>query len=200
MVVSTRTLAARPGFEPLLLVLVRHAARAQGRGRAGGRLRRPGGDADRGRNGAETRAAAPRVPGTSLRVPGRRGQYANTAPESPVRAAARGGAGGRLRRPGGDAGRGRNGAGTRAAAPRVPGTSLRVPGRRGQYANTAPESPVRAATRGGAGGRLRRPGGDAGRGREVDLSGLFSNPPRRLLDLLEKISARPKSSSRRPKK
>ncbi len=66
--------------------------------------------------------------------------------------------------------------------------------------NTAPESPVRAAARGGAGGRLRRPGGVAGRGREVDLSGLFSNPPQRLLDLLEKISARPKSSSRRPKK
>ncbi len=104
MVVSTRTLAARPGFEPLLLVLVRHAARAQGRGRAGGRLRRPGGDAGRGRNGAGTRAAAPRVPGTSLRVPGRRGQYANTAPESPVREAAReAGPAGREATPAGDA-------------------------------------------------------------------------------------------------
>ena len=38
--------------------------------------------------------------------------------------------------------------------------------------NTAPESPVRAAGRGGAGGRLRRPGGVAGRGREVGGTGL----------------------------
>jgi hypothetical protein len=48
---------------------------------------------------------------------------------------------------------------------RVPGAFLAVPGRRGQYGHTAPESPVPPGTRGDAEGRLRRPGGDAGQGR-----------------------------------
>jgi 1-deoxy-D-xylulose-5-phosphate reductoisomerase len=51
-------------------------------------------------------------------------------------------------------------------AARVPGAPLAVPGRSGQYGNTDAESRVPRAVRGGAGGRLRRPGGVAGQGRE----------------------------------
>src|SRR5262245_54185960 len=52
-----------------------------------------------------------------------------------------------------------------AAVTRVPRASLAVHGRRGQYLNTAPEGRVPRAASGGGGGRLRRPGADAGEGR-----------------------------------
>jgi VanZ family protein len=46
---------------------------------------------------------------------------------------------------------------------RLSGASMAVRGRRGQYGSTDSESRVPPAARGGAGGRLRRPGGDADR-------------------------------------
>jgi hypothetical protein len=61
-------------------------------------------------------------------------------------------------------------------APPVPGVSLAVPGRRGQYSNTAPESPVPRAARALGGTGLRPAGAERGQGREEPPAGFEPTP------------------------